>query len=264
MYENSLKNYNEVSEETKPYALKNAALFYTGLKILNDGAGIDAPAEVKELASKELQNIEGEAAAVSNITGNEVEYSQFKPRGNYTKSEELKTYFKANMLYSQNKFVVRDNTGAVNKENLKSTIVMTDGVLKDKKSYDLWLQIYNPISFLVENSEDLTPIGLYEMISKHASSFDLNEMLKDDVIEGVSKEIQAMEGPSIKPHDGVTFGFLPQRAVIDNVWLQNLLENTPDSRRPLASGLDVMAVMGNETAEKKITTDEKNLLWPDF
>lgn len=264
MYENSLKNYNEGSEETKPYALKNAALFYTGLKILNDGAGIDAPAEVKELASKELQNIEGEAAAVSNITENEVDYSQFKPRGNYTKSEELKTYFKANMLYSQNKFVVRDNTGAVNKENLKSTIVMTDGVLKDKKSYDLWLQIYNPISFLVENSEDLTPIGLYEMISKHASSFDLNEMLKDDVIEGVSKEIQAMEGPSIKPQDGVTFGFLPQRAVIDNVWLQNLLENTPDSRRPLASGLDVMAVMGNETAEKRVTTDEKNLLWPDF
>ena len=36
MYENSLKNYNEGSEEAKPYALKNAALFYTGLKILND------------------------------------------------------------------------------------------------------------------------------------------------------------------------------------------------------------------------------------
>lgn len=264
MYENSLKNYNEGSEEAKPYALKNAALFYTGLKILNDGAGIDAPAEVKELASKELQNIEGEAAAVSNITGKEVDYSQFKPRGNYTKSEELKTYFKANMLYSQNKFVVRDNTGAVDKENLKAAIVMTDGVLKDKKSYDLWLQIYNPISFLVENSEDLTPIALYEMLSKHASSFDLDEMLKDEVIEGVSKEIQAMEGPSIKPQDGVTFGFLPQRAVIDNVWLQNLLENTPTSRRPLASGLDLMAVMGNETAEKKVTTDEKNLLWSDF
>lgn len=264
LYKESADNYADLDGENKELAKKNAALFYTGLRLLDSTSDIHADEEIKKISDKELDNIKNESVAESNITGQNVHYSQFKPRGNYDKSDELRSYFRVNMLYSQLGMTLKDLTGNFNESSIKQALLMTRNICKDEKNYQSWLNIYNPISFLVENSEDLTPFKFYEIIKESTNSLEISDLLKDDTIDRIKEKLNEINLPKIKPQDGITFAFLPQRAVIDNVWLQNMLDNNNPSKRPVASGLDVMAVLGNNLAEKLVTTNEKNLLWENF
>lgn len=247
-----------------PASIRNAALFYTGLRLLGHDA--DVPAEVEEVSDAEMKNIEGEAIAISNITGARVDYSMFKVRGNYTKSEDLKSYFKANMLYSQNFFRVLDFSNEPEYEAIRSAILLSRLLVIDEKAANLWKEIYEPISFMVESTEDLTPLKLAEIVYDVTgdSNFDKEKITSDIVIKKVADVLKSMEGPQINPTKGMQMAFLPQRAVVDNIWLQGIIDDRPNSMRPVASGVDVMAVMGNDLAYKISSTSERNLQWDEF
>lgn len=247
-----------------PASIRNAALFYTGLRLL--GQDTDVPAEVEEVSDAEMKNIEGEAMAISNITGARVDYSMFKVRGNYTKSEDLKSYFKANMLYSQNFFRVLDFSNEPEYEAIRSAILLSRLLVIDERAANLWKEIYEPISFMVESTEDLTPLKLAEIVYDVTgdSNFDKEKVSSDIVMKKVADVLKSMEGPKINPTKGMQMALLPQRAVVDNIWLQGLIDDRPNSMRPVASGVDLMAVMGNDLAYRISSTNEKNLRWDEF
>ena len=247
-----------------PASIRNAALFYTGLRLL--GKDADVPAEVKEISDAEMKNIEGESMAISNITGGQVDYSMFKVRGNYTKSEDLKSYFRANMLYSQNFFQFLDPANEPNEEAIRPAILLSRLLVIDEKAADLWKEIYEPISFMVESTEDLTPLKLAEILYDVTGDdkFDKEKVTSDIVVKKVADVLKSMEGPKINPRKGMQMALLPQRAVVDNIWLQGLIDDSPASMRPVASGVDVMAVMGNDLAYRISSTSEKNLKWDEF
>lgn len=247
-----------------PASIRNAALFYTGLRLLGEDA--DVPAEVEEISDAEMANIDGESMAISNITGARVDYSMFKVRGNYTKSEDLKSYFKANMLYSQNFFRVLDFSNEPEYEAIRSAILLSRLLVIDEKAANLWKEIYEPISFMVESTEDLTPLKLAEIVYDVTgdSNFDKEKISSDIVVKKVADVLKSMEGPKINPTKGMQMSLLPQRAVVDNIWLQRLIDDSPASMRPVASGVDVMAVMGNDLAYNISSTNEKNLKWDEF
>ena len=137
-------------------------------------------------------------------------------------------------------------------------------MLKDETSFKLWQDIYKPISFLVENTEDITPIDLYKSISEVTKENTVEAILDEKVINHVADMISQKEGPKIKPDSGKVFAFLPQRAVVDNTWLQNLVDTDRMSKRPVASGVDLMALLGNSLAERLTLTNEDNLKWDKF
>ncbi len=230
--DNALSDYKEAKGEEKDVLMRNAALFLCAVDLLEADYDGEVPSEVRDLADDELDNIKAEGNAVSNITGNEIDYSQFKVRGNYTKNENLKKYFRVNM--------------------------------KDETSFKLWQDIYKPISFLVENTEDTTPIDIYKSISKVTKDNSVEAILEKNVVNAVADDIANKEDPKIKPDSGKVFAFLPQRAVVDNTWLQNLVDTDPKSKRPVVSGVDLMALLGNSLAERLTLTNEDNLKWDKF
>ena len=164
--DNALSDYKEAKGEEKDLTLRNAALFLCALDLLEAKYDGEVPSEVRDLADKELDNIKAEGNAVSNITGNEIDYSQFKVRGNYTKNENLKKYFRVNMLYSQELVKLENPDKTINLDAVKQAMLISRNMLKDEASFKLWQDIYKPISFLVENTEDTTPIDIYKSISK--------------------------------------------------------------------------------------------------
>lgn len=262
--DNAINDYKEAKGADKDLTLKNAALFLCALDLLEADYDGEVPSEVRDLADKELENIKAEGSAVSNITGEEIDYSQFKARGNYTKNENLKKYFKVNMLYSQELVHLENPDKSINLEALKQAILISRTMLKDETSFKLWQDIYKPISFLVENTEDTTPIDIYKSISTATKENTIEAVLADNVVNAVADEIKNKENPKIKPDSGKVFAFLPQRAVVDNTWLQNLVDTRPQSQRPVVSGVDLMALLGNSLAERLTLTNEDNLKWDDF
>lgn len=262
--DNAINDYKEAKGDDKNLTLRNAALFLCALDLLEADYDGEVPSEVRDLADKELENIKAEGNAVSNITGEEIDYSQFKVRGNYTKNENLKKYFKVNMLYSQELVHLENPDESINLEALKQAILISRTMLKDETSFKLWQDIYKPISFLVENTEDTTPIDIYKSISTATKENTIEAVLADNVVNAVADEIKNKENPKIKPDSGKVFAFLPQRAVVDNTWLQNLVDTRPQSQRPVVSGVDLMALLGNSLAERLTLTNEDNLKWDDF
>lgn len=262
--DNAINDYKEAKGDDKNLTLRNAALFLCALDLLEADYDGEVPSEVRDLADKELENIKAEGNAVSNITGEEIDYSQFKARGNYTKNENLKKYFKVNMLYSQELVQLENPDESINLEALKQAILISRTMLKDETSFKLWQDIYKPISFLVENTEDTTPIDIYKSISTATKENTIEAVLADNVVNAVADEIKNKENPKIKPDSGKVFAFLPQRAVVDNTWLQNLVDTRPQSQRPVVSGVDLMALLGNSLAERLTITNEDNLKWDEF
>lgn len=262
--DNALNDYKEAKGEEKDVLMRNAALFLCAVDLLEAEYDGEVPSEVRDLADKELENIKSEGNAVSNITGNEIDYSQFKVRGNYTKNENLKKYFRVNMLYSQELVKLENPDKTINLDAVKQAMLISRAMLKDETSFKLWQDIYKPISFLVENTEDTTPIDIYKSISKVTKDNSVEAILEKNVVNAVADDIANKEDPKIKPDSGKVFAFLPQRAVVDNTWLQNLVDTDPKSKRPVVSGVDLMALLGNSLAERLTLTNEDNLKWDKF
>lgn len=262
--DNALNDYKEAKGEEKDLTLRNAALFLCAVDLLEAEYDGEVPSEVRDLADKELENIKAEGNAVSNITGNDIDYSQFKVRGNYTKNENLKKYFRVNMLYSQELVKLENPDKTINLDAVKQAMLISRAMLKDETSFKLWQDIYKPISFLVENTEDTTPIDIYKSISKLTKDNSVEAILEKNVVNAVADDIANKEDPKIKPDSGKVFAFLPQRAVVDNTWLQNLVDTDPKSKRPVVSGVDLMALLGNSLAERLTLTSEDNLKWDKF
>lgn len=262
--DNALLDYKEAKGDEKDVLMRNAALFLCAIDLLEANYDGEVPSEVRDLADDELKNIKAEGNAVSNITGNDIDYSQFKVRGNYTKNENLKKYFKVNMLYSQELVKLENPDGSINLDALKQAILISRHMLKDETSFKLWQDIYKPISFLVENTEDITPIDIYTSISKVTKDNTIDAILDEKVLNAVADDIANTDDPKIKPDSGKVFAFLPQRAVVDNTWLQNLVDTDRMSKRPVVSGVDLMALLGNSLAERLTLTNEDNLKWDKF
>ncbi len=70
--------------------------------------------------------------AISSITEDEEDYSQYIPRGYYEGDEQLESYFKAMMWYGRIHF-------RQDKEELdKSALLITMALAEDAESYKLW------------------------------------------------------------------------------------------------------------------------------
>jgi len=98
LLQNALSQYSSVSDPSlKSAAKKNVAYFTVASKLLEPETGI--PTEVQDLVEQELSLIDKHSGfQVSPIFGYKEDYSQYVPRGHYTRNEDFKKYFKANPI----------------------------------------------------------------------------------------------------------------------------------------------------------------------
>lgn len=255
MLEGSIKQYEELSDnEVKELALKNIAYFATVNSIIGqDSSGLNIPEEAKALSQKELSLIEAQTKEESAILNAKIDYSQFKPRGHYTKSEILEKYFKGMMYFGQAGFFEQID-GVARDDLMAMALLMTDTIFRNEGAYDLWADIYDPISFLVDGADDLGPKEFAKLLyGIYGKEPDLNSLLEKDSLASLHKNLQKMPKPKIADFLGYSFRFMPQRQVVDSVLMQNLVdvvgEKNPYSKKPIYTGLELAAVMGSDLAE---------------
>lgn len=262
----SIETYNALTDERiKGLQLKNTAFFGVGASLLGlDISGV--PEGAKSLIEEELKNIEMKTSGLSKITNDEVDFTQMTVRGHYTRDETLGAYFLATMYYGQAGFSFFDDKGLPIEDAILQGLLMTYNVYKDKSVFTTWSQAVDPIDFMVESAEDISIRQMAKILyGVYGENPDMNQLLKAAPFQTAVGMIRELPDPIIAPEKGKSFRFIPQRAVMDSMLMQQVVDNiNPVSDRPIYSGLDLMASFGSETAMEIQNADPYNSIWSEY
>lgn len=222
MMKRAAKDYESFAgSELKEAARRNIAYFAVALKLLQtDTEGI--PAYVQDEVQKEIRNIENhEGFKPSAIFHYGEDYSQYVPRGHYTRSEELKRYFKAVMWYGRMAFLLKggkypdalvseeDARIATIQASLISTELPNIGVGK-ATGLEVWNRIYAVTPFFVGVADDLTPYEYRDAIREiFGASFAVDQLADDEKLLDLKAELAQMRNPEIYGGSGVCLVFPP-------------------------------------------------------
>lgn len=256
MLDDSIKTWNETKDANlKSAALKNIAYFTVAAR--NLGLNPKVPTEAESLIKTEMNLIERhEGFAVGAIFPYEIDYSQFIPRGHYTRTETLKKFFRTMMWYGLVPFALKSNTGRAD-ETIRQSLLLTRSLYRAKLVED-WETIYEPTSFYVGAADDITPAEWKTLMDSvfganapldsfaDAQKFEAFYQAAEKLRQAEIQNLRLLEpGKTVAPDSAVQFRFMGQRYIPDSEILQKL---SVPIKRVFPSGLDVMSVLGSSRA----------------
>ena len=274
MVHEAYDQYKELEgTEWEDAARRNVAFFGVASVLLDKSAKI--PAVVKDIVEQEYDLVmAADGITQSGLTGEEEDYSQYKPRGYYDGDEDLEKYFRAMMWYGRRQFTQNDED--LDRSALLITLALDNG------NYDKWSDIYSVTAFFAGASDDLgyceyMPVA-EEAYGKGVTVSDLPG--NDDKWKEFHSLTAKLRAPRInsipiedseenKDEENVIPGyrFMGQRFTIDAAIMQELVyrrvgDFEDEKKRMLPDFLDVPAALGSEMAYSILKdegkTDYKN------
>ncbi|MFR7760011.1 MAG: DUF3160 domain-containing protein, partial [Peptoniphilus grossensis] len=259
--------YNDLqNERLKEIQNRNIAFIATGLKLLGEEPE-NLPEEAKKIYEEEIKKASSEEIVSSAISGRDVDFSQLKPRGHYTRREELKKYFSGTMYFGQVGLFI-ENDGKPDEDSILQGLLLTHSIYKNPEILKTWEDLVEPIDFLVESADDLS-IREYArtLYGVYGKDFDINKLDDEKNLSSAYKVLGEYPDPQVAGFMGKSFRFMPQRAVMDSVLMQNVVDIARDDKpsdRPIYSGLDLMTAFGNEKAREIQKEDPYNSHWDKY
>lgn len=281
----SLQQYNELKNtEWENAAKRNVGFFSVANKLLNPNFAVANI--VANPVNKELELIKAHNAItfspVMNLSANpsiidelKEDYTQYIPRGHYSRSVQLQNYFKTMMWYGRITFRFK------NVDEVRSAILLTLA-LEQNNNKKSWENIYSPINYFVGKSDDIGFYEFSEVLKKvYGEKISLKIVTQDNAkFQQFVAALETLEAPKInsmpifmasmqpdaaKEVKGLRF--FGQRFTIDAAVFQNLIvrnvgpknvscDKAPfDDGRNLPKALDIAAVMGSKTASDILTKE---------
>ncbi|MFL5806631.1 MAG: DUF3160 domain-containing protein [Roseiflexaceae bacterium] len=256
----SLAQYEELKGTPwNDAARRNAAYFAVAVKLLDPDWPI--PQGLRDLAEPDLASIAahqglGESAIFPAYPFGE-DWSQYVPRGHYTKSEALKRYFTAMMWHGRMTFRVKDATET--RQAALLTLAFRQTKVDNQPAQAVWSGIYDPTVFFVGRSDDLTPQEYDTALDSAYGQVDDAQALVDEAKFARFQQLaQGLRAPEIlgmiisekEPDvDAATKGlrFMGQRFVPDAFVFRQLIHRNVD-KRMLPKALDFFAALGSDRA----------------
>ncbi len=279
--EESLSQSEVVDSALQPIALRNVAFFAVPLRLLDPNATI--PEEVESLVDAEIAHIfEHAGFRPSPIFNSDPvplgivteDYSQYVPRGHYTETPELESYFRAMMWFGRMSFHVESDA------ELQGAALL--GYLWSRQPAQVhlwWERVYDVTAFLVGPSDDLMPNQFASIVKEVLVGLDGNgtALLDPTNLALLRQAAQAAANPRIVselvPDDNpdgeepvpVGLRFMGQRFVVDSAVFQELVfdrvtdyggsgmpftafDSGPRIVRAFPRGLDLLDALGSKTA----------------
>ncbi|MCL5735125.1 MAG: DUF3160 domain-containing protein [Actinobacteria bacterium] len=253
-------------DKVQQAALANEAYFAVGESLLK--GTLTSPDRVHDTVAAELALIDAAAGLdESPILGYLEDYSQYKPRGHYTRSEGLKRYFKAMMWYGHTAFWLQAKEPDVGEE-LATRLTRQAALISLSLTGDAeqaWKAIYEPTAFMVGTSDDITAADMRPAmgVAFGSQSPSLADLADDQKIGLLQDELQKLPPPTIltganseplgTPQEETerSFRVMGQRYIPDSYAFQQLTwrwVGTEEKKREYPMGLDAMAVLGSDQA----------------
>jgi hypothetical protein len=188
------------------------------------------------------------------------DYSQYKPRGHYTRSEQLERYFRTMMWYGRINLRLQrpDETRAA----LIITYILRNADVDGTPAAEVWARVYDPTVFIVGKADDL---GFHEygtlwdaVFGPAAAVSSIGDEAQFAAFVQAARELPPPQINSMwvyifEDKEAVTqgFRFMGQRFVLDAYILDEMTwreVGTLQEPRMMPTALDVMAALGSDEA----------------
>ncbi len=287
MLEAAEADYAATGGPVQEAARQNLAFFAVATKLLTPDA--DVPAPVRDVVEEELDLIEAHAGITfSPIFGYREDYSQYVPRGHYTRNEDFERYFRAMMWYGRMAFhlVNPDDPNAARRETRGALLIVRalhNAQAGSEPALDAWERIYEPTAFFVGTADDLTVYDYTAVTQEVYGGLPDPATLADEAqLDEFIAAARQLRPPAIvggyvtdqEDPEEVTMGFrfMGQRFIPDSYIFQQLVYDkvkgyrgsgepftmSPSQAGPIRGfprGLDVPAVLGSRRALEILTAE---------
>jgi len=205
----SADKYAMLTGNLKEAARRNRVFFLVGERLLEleklEWAGPD-PTIAREYTG-EMALIEAhQGFASSPLFHYKEDYSQYVPRGHYTRSENLKKYFKAMMWYGRMAFLLKgtdlDAQALVSEEDARiqtlQACLIAHQLDQRPDLAAIWNRIYQVTAFYVGLADDLTPPEYAEAIEKvYGTAFAWKELAQPSKLRQLKGHLASLRSPQI-------------------------------------------------------------------
>ncbi|MBN1765783.1 MAG: DUF3160 domain-containing protein [Sedimentisphaerales bacterium] len=238
--------YDNYSGDLKEAAKRNVAYLSVANELIDPDStdpNDEIPPYVVTLVAGELAKIEAhEGFEPSDIFIYFEDYSQYVPRGHYTRSEDLKKYFKTLMWYGRISFLLKgaDIWGRWEEALISiydakiqtcQAVLLADSIhsvqVAERTGQQIWQRIYDITAFYVGLADDLTPYEYIDVVNElFGSDFVVQDLEEEDNYFEFKAKLGLLRSPLIfggTGNAGVNFAFDPNS-------LNDILEKTKGMR----------------------------------
>ncbi len=282
LLKNAISQYESATTTSAKTATKKNLAYFAVASVLNNPSVV-VPSQVKDIVDKELKLIEAHKGFdPSPIFGYDEDYSQYVPRGHYTRNEKLSRYFRSMMWYGRMMFRITPRDGVEKGIEETSQAILIVSLVKNSKvgvepALVVWDRIYQPTAFFVGKSDDLNIYEYMEIMEKvygvNYASMDPDKLTDPAKVLNFIQEAKQYRSPMINStivwegeDIGVVtkgFRFMGQRFIPDSYMFQQLVHDKVHSRM-FPMGLDILAIMGSDRAYELLTSIYKQDKYPNY
>jgi hypothetical protein len=249
-------------------ALRSVAFLAVGSRLLDPT--VEVPAYAQDLANQELALVNAAEGIKPSplFPGLEFgeDYTQYIPRGHYTRSDALKAYFKSMMWYGRMTFRLKTKDAEVGRAETRAGLLLIqaiqDAQVNGHPAMDAWADLYSPTVFFVGRSDDLTVLQYIPVKEQiFGKGVPVPQLADDSKLDAFIEAANKLPPPRIlgiviQDTDNETeqtkgLRLMGQRFVPDAYIFRQLIYRnvgTQENRRGLPMGLDLMSAMGSERA----------------
>jgi len=225
---------------------------------------------IADFVARDISSIsKASGFAPSAVSGEEEDFSQYRPRGHYNKNDILRSYFKVMMWYGRIYFPA----------NKPLPTIIIARLLSGAQETKQWESIYIPTSYLVGRSDDLDYYDARQCLSTTiGAGIDLTSKPDSKKLDDFAACLKGMKAPRIASGRTIKkgkvserdapqeiprgFRFMGQRFIPDSYVFTMFTSprvGSNESPRNMPSGLDVMAILGSPEAETLLMPEIKRI-----
>jgi hypothetical protein len=178
-------------------------------------------------------------------------YSLFKPRGHYTRKPKTEAYFRA-MMWLQKAYACRIDAPQLKQNIFTANLLNTAKSPKGRPLVDVYASIFEPTALLVGEPNNLSVMDIAKIL-KDEGIKELSTALSDENVKKIDRMLIAISDCIIiKPKSQLScndkINFMPQRYLIDNEVLMEMVDTSRNAPRAFPKGLDVFSAFGSAPA----------------
>ena len=253
-----LANWSGRDETVQKAALKNS-VYYSIAHYLFTGEYLGTP-DIQKLAQPEAElamaGLDNFSTFMEDYKEITYPYSLYRPRGHYTRSEELKRYFRG-MMWLQTA-----NFGLRNKAEVQAAVMQTYAFKYDDQLVILYKTLDELITYLMGKPDNLTIMQVWAEVKKF--NMQMEDLLhnNDSIAKLTDKlnkigDLQTRIRPKFEKTSHNKINIMPQRYQPDGEVLQEMVDydNRP-TKRATPKGLDFFAAMQVSAAEQILLNEQ--------
>ena len=242
----TVRQYDDAELDTLAATTWLNTYFTVAISLLQEQAPQEDP--VAKAEYERVMKSENSLSDFLGYTDVPFEYSLFRPRGHYTRNDVLKRYFRTMMWLQTVPF-------QTNPFDMFKASLLAQEVYYNKKLKFLYKKLTEPLDWLMGRPDDVSILQVGELLAQMGTD-DIDPNALGRKIDEIA-ERQTRLRPKFSHTSRNKVRLMPQRYQPDAEVLQEMVDcESKVSKRPVPSGLDVMAAMGMSRAEQILMKEQ--------